>query len=713
MKSKYLVHALALAVSSACLASPAFAADSGAADQKKGRYMLLAPQSAPFARATTSAMRAGQLASIQVGAASSLRTLGVKVDKQLAHAAPISFADLTQAQVKALQSRGFKVAPVGVKKLLSTRLAAETIPYGIAKVRAPESWATSTGTGRKVCVIDTGIDYNHPDLAPNFVEGISTVGAGSPDPMDVHGHGTHVSGTIAAAMNDADVVGVAPTASIYTAAVFSASGTATDEDILEGVDWCVSKDVNIFSMSYGGGAPTEVEEAAYRAAFDAGILLVAATGNDGNSVDASYPAAYPFIVAIGATDSLDQIASFSQRKADLTAPGVGTVSDAVGGGTTTMSGTSMATPHVSGVAAALWAAHPGLSNVQVEEAMALTAIDLGAPGLDPLYGHGRVDLRSALDYAETGNLPPTAKFLFNVLATDPLSVLLRDQSVDPNGDALVSWAWDFGDGTSGSGKNARHTYAAAGEYAVVLTVTDASGSSRAVSKVVRVGPVGNPYLQKDTPVLLSGAAGSVKRLRLRVPADAENLRIQTSGGTGDADLYVRFGAEPTPSVFDCRPYIDGSNELCSFSVPQAGVYFINLVGFSAYENVQLVASWDIVGAPTGPSFENTTDFPIPDGDEAGVESPLSVDRSGESGTVKVRVDIKHTYRGDLIVDLVSPSGAVFNLHNGAGGAADNLLEQYNVAVGAESSAGQWKLRVKDRYPQDTGFIDSWKLTFAN
>ncbi len=707
MKHVLTLSALSLALAS--LTAPALAAE------KVQRYMLLAPKAVAGKGQNKLAATPAALQSRQQKAAEQLQRLGAKADKQLQKLDAISFADLTAAQAAELGRAGYTVSLVGSKTLYDTRVLADTIPYGISKVRAPESWARSTGAGRKVCVIDTGIDAGHPDLAPNFVEGVSTVGDGSSDPADTHGHGTHVAGTIAAALNGSDVVGVAHEASLYVAAVFGSGGTATDEDILEGLDWCLSKGAHIFSMSYGGGFSTPVEEAAYRAAHDAGVLLIAASGNDGPSVPIGFPARYDFVVAVGATDTNDNIASFSQRgpQLDVVAPGVSVLSDRRGGGTTTMSGTSMATPHVSGVAATLWAANPARTHVEIEQMLKATATDLGSSGFDNVYGHGRVDLAAALDYAETGNLPPKAAFTPTVTMTNPLQVLFTDKSTDPNGDAIVARRWDFGDGNSSTEARPRHTYASAGEYSATLEVRDAGGASSQKTQLVRVGPVASPWLSNGVAVNgLGGGEGSVRKFRVKVPANAENLRIRLSGGSGDADLYVRYGAEPTSSVYDCRPYLTGNTESCVFSAPGTGTYYVSLIGYEAYSNASLVASYDVAG-PSGPSFENSADYPIPDNNAAGVESPISVSRSGASGTVKVAVNIVHTWIGDLVVDLVSPSGAVFNLHNRSGGSADNINQIYTVDVGAEDSLGTWRLRVSDRVALDSGYIDSWKITFQN
>ncbi|HEY0407118.1 MAG TPA: S8 family peptidase [Pyrinomonadaceae bacterium] len=273
----------------------------------------------------------------------------------------------------------------------------ETIPAGISQIKAPAAWDSSRGKGINVAVLDTGIDYKHPDLMPNFKGGISFVPGEAL--MDGHGHGTHCSGTIAAAINGAGVVGVAPAASLYGVKVLSNSGSGSWSWLIAGIDWCIKNNMRVLSMSLGSpAAPAAAVEAMCNAAWGKGLLLVAAAGNSGPGADTvGYPAKYASVIAVSAIDSANVIASFSSRgpKVELTAPGVNVLSTVPGGGFGTMSGTSMACPHVSGTAVVAWGGHRYADNVTIRRLLAWTADNLGVPGRDPLYGFGRVDADQA------------------------------------------------------------------------------------------------------------------------------------------------------------------------------------------------------------------------------------------------------------------------------------------------------------------------------
>lgn len=208
---------------------------------------------------------------------------------------------------------------------------------------------------------------------------------------------------------------------------------------------------------------------------------------------------------------------------------------------------------------------------------------------------------------------------------------------------------------------------------------------------------------------LSGAAGSDRFFFIRLPGNAANLQIGISGGSGDADLYTRFGSRPSTSAYDCRPYQGGNAETCTVAMPQAGDYYINVRGYAAFSGVTLIASYAVVDG--GVTFENSTDYAIPDNNTTGVQSPIAVTGSSPSGTVSVQIAIVHPYIGDLIVDLVHPDGTVYNLHNRTGGSADNINKTVSVNVGSKVRTGTWNLRVRDRASADVGRIDSWKLTF--
>lgn len=218
-------------------------------------------------------------------------------------------------------------------------------------------------------------------------------------------------------------------------------------------------------------------------------------------------------------------------------------------------------------------------------------------------------------------------------------------------------------------------------------------------------------LSNGVPVTgLSASTGQELRYTISVPAGASNLSIAISGGSGDADLYVRFGSAPTTSTWDCRPYRTGNNETCSFAAPSAGTYHVMVRAYSSYSGVSLVGSYQ--GGGGQPSlFQNTTRYDIPD--LGTVESPISVNRSGNAPSgLQVGVDIRHTYRGDLEIDLIAPNGSSFRLKNANGGdSAANVITTYTVNASAVAANGTWRLRVRDRYSGDVGHIQSWSLQF--
>ncbi|TDQ49650.1 M4 family metallopeptidase [Permianibacter aggregans] len=224
-------------------------------------------------------------------------------------------------------------------------------------------------------------------------------------------------------------------------------------------------------------------------------------------------------------------------------------------------------------------------------------------------------------------------------------------------------------------------------------------------------PPGDTELQNNVPVSgLSGSQGQERHFYLDVPAGSSNLAFDISGGTGDADMYVRFGSKPTTSSYDCRPYRNGNVENCSFAAPQTGRYYVMLRAYSNYSGVTLKGAYQD-GTGGGDSFENTNNYNIPDNNSTGVQSPLAVTGSGNAGTISVEVAIVHTYIGDLIVDVIAPDGTVYNVHNRSGGSADNINQTYSVNVGSKPRAGTWNLRVRDLARIDTGYIDRWKITF--
>jgi subtilisin family serine protease len=252
-------------------------------------------------------------------------------------------------------------------------------------------------------VIDTGIDATHADLLDNLKGGYNAINP-AVSWADDNGHGTHVAGTIAAIDNSIGVIGVAREADLYAVKVLNRKGSGYTSDIIEGIDWAIENDMDIINMSLGSSWYSATFEAACTRAIDAGIVVVAAAGNSGPGAETvGYPAKYPGVIGVSATDSSNVIAYFSSRGegVDIAAPGVSIYSTYKGGAYTTMSGTSMASPHVAGVVALILTQPDGNDGMwtpaEVEARLEGTAQDLGTDGPDLLYGAGlvRADLAVA------------------------------------------------------------------------------------------------------------------------------------------------------------------------------------------------------------------------------------------------------------------------------------------------------------------------------
>lgn len=231
------------------------------------------------------------------------------------------------------------------------------LPWGIKRVRAENAWPVTSGAGAVVAVIDTGIDASHPDLASNYKGGFNAVST-TTAPNDDHGHGTHVSGTVAAALDQKGVAGVAPGAGLVAVKVLDANGSGYISDIIAGIDWVVSNRYPVINMSLGGPRGTSAFHDAIKAAVKAGVTVVCAAGNSGpprsgSNSSVGYPAAYPEAIAVSASDSADKLAYFSSRgpEVDFVGPGVQVQSTLPGGAYGKYSGTSMASPHLAGLAA--------------------------------------------------------------------------------------------------------------------------------------------------------------------------------------------------------------------------------------------------------------------------------------------------------------------------------------------------------------------------
>ncbi|MBI4051578.1 MAG: S8 family peptidase [Elusimicrobia bacterium] len=245
-------------------------------------------------------------------------------------------------------------------------------PWGIDRVKAPLAWSQSRGAGVKVGIVDTGIDPEHPDLKGNVAGGFNATSTETWKWLDDHGHGTHVGGTVAALDNQIGVVGVAPLAQLYGVKVLDANGSGYWSDIAKGIEWCVQNNIRVINMSLGGRSGNESVRQTIVAAYEAGITIVASAGNSGSSV--GFPAAYEQTLAISASNSKDEIATFSSRgpEVDFIAPGVKVLST-TGGAYASWSGTSMSAPHMTGLVALKLAQNGSLDPKGVRQALEAAA----------------------------------------------------------------------------------------------------------------------------------------------------------------------------------------------------------------------------------------------------------------------------------------------------------------------------------------------------
>lgn len=473
--------------------------------------------------------------------------------------------------------------------------------------------ARTIETGRSdviVAVIDTGVAYEDytdpgipigksgkyiggsvfaqaPDLAvTNFVQGWDFVNSDD-HPNDDEGHGTHVTGTIAQSTdNGIGVAGIAPGCSIMPIKVLDSSGSGTYTAIAEGIYYAADNGASVINMSLGGASPSSALEQALSHAYEAGVTIVCASGND-SAGTVSYPAAYDaYCIAVGATRYDETVAYYSNTgdSLDLTAPGGDTTvdqnddsySDGVlqqthnGSDYTTFSyyfyqGTSMATPHVAGVAALVISqgvrnGRP-LSPAEVREALQASAEDKGSTGWDSDFGFGIVDAHAALNYYSYGtdtNHAPVAHAGGEYSGDEGAEITFDGSgSIDPDGDSLT-YLWNFGDGASGSGSAPVHTYDAGGTYTATLVVNDGKTDSDPSTATVVITEINDP------PVADAGP-------------DQEAL-------TGEAVAFDGEGSydeEGSPLAydwdFDGDGIIDSHEVKPVFTYSEAGVYTVSLV----------------------------------------------------------------------------------------------------------------------------------------
>ena len=542
--------------------------------------------------------------------------------------------------------RGFVVR--ASDRALAKLLADERVAYveedGVVRASATQSGATwgidrvdqrdlplsgtytydTTASSVHAYIIDTGIRSTHTDFGGRVSGGYTAITDGN-GTSDCNGHGTHVAGTVGG-----NTWGVAKAVQLHPVRVLGCDGSGTNSGVIAGMDWVTGNHVKpaVANMSLGGGASTATDDAVTRMT-NAGVTVAVAAGNDNASACNYSPARAASAITVGSTTSTDARSSFSNYGTclDIFAPG-SSIKSAWSTGdtaTNTISGTSMASPHVAGVAALYLAVNPTATASQVTTAL----IDNSTSGkvTDPKTGSP-----NRLLYSLFGAAPPPP----------------------PPGGTL----------TKG------------------VAVTG-----------------------------LGASTGNSLNYTMTVPAGATNLKFTMSGGTGDADMYVKFGSAPTDTVYDCRPYLSGNAETCTFATAQAGTYYVRLKAYSTFSGVSLVGDYTPASTGGAQTYTNSADYTI--NDNATVDSPITV--SGRTGNApsnaSVSVNIVHTYIGDLKVDLVAPDGSLYNIHNRTGTSTDNIIKTVTINLSTEVLNGTWKLRVNDNANADTGYINSWSVTF--
>ncbi|MHB0874501.1 MAG: S8 family serine peptidase [Anaerolineae bacterium] len=293
-----------------------------------------------------------------------------------------------------LASRAYTPYPtVGNSNPNDPRYASQ---WGLAAVRAPSAWQMTVGVnGPIIAILDTGASLGHTDLAANLVPGYDFAN-GDATPDDDQGHGSHVAGIIGAVGNNGvGVVGMNWAARIMPLKVLDSEGSGYASDLQDAIHYAVDHGAKVINMSLGSDYPSPYVQEGVSYALQHGCVVVAAAGND--KYTTQYPAAYDSVLGVGAVDSSRQVADFSYEGpyVDVVAPGVDVLST-VPGGYDSYDGTSMATPHVSGLAALIWAVNPSLTGTQVAARITGTAQDLGSAGWDSAYGYGLIDAGAAV-----------------------------------------------------------------------------------------------------------------------------------------------------------------------------------------------------------------------------------------------------------------------------------------------------------------------------
>jgi len=533
----------------------------------------------------------------------------------------------------------------------------------------PTAWNSATGSGTVVAVLDTGY-RPHADLNANILPGYDMIsnlsvandGNGrdndARDPGDAVAagecgnngaqnsswHGTHVAGTVAAVTNNGEgVAGVAYDAKVVPVRVLGKCGGLTS-DIADGIIWASGGSVSgtsananpadVINMSLGGsGSCSSTTQNAINQARNNGSVVVIAAGND-NDNSANYnPGNCNGVVNVASVGRNGGRAYYSNygSNIDVAAPGgaqsfandsEGVLSTYNSGSSSPSSdsygfsqGTSMAAPHVAGVAALIKQANPNATPDEIESILKSTTRSF--PATCNNCGTGIVDAAAAVAAASGTTPPPVGNELIDGQAQTGLSGATNSKAFYtmqvPAGASNVTFTMSGGSGDAdlyvraGSApttstydcrpyKNGNNEVCSidnptAGTYHVMLNAYSTYANVSLVGDLTTSGGTGNPQAGGGTVEDVAANAGQWKHYTLEVPAGMANFTVTTSGGSGDADLFVKFGSQPTTSSYDCRPYKNGNSETCTFSNPQAGIWHLSLNAYQTFSGLTLDAQY--------------------------------------------------------------------------------------------------------------------------
>lgn len=470
------------------------------------------------------------------------------------------------------------------------------------------------GTGVTAYVIDTGVRISHNEFGNRASHGYDFVDNDN-DATDCNGHGTHVAGTIGGGE-----YGVAKNVNIVGVRVLGCNGSGSYSGVISGIDWVKNNasGPSVANMSLGGGVSQAVDDAVNNAVAS-GVSFVVAAGNDNSNACNYSPARAANAITVGSTTSSDARSSFSNygNCLDIYAPGSSITSAWYNSDTSTntISGTSMAAPHVAGAVALYLDENPSLSPSQIDSLLSQRSSK--GKVSNPQSGSPNELLYTLADGTDPDPDPDPITELVNgqgVSASGASGQQTFYKLVVPAGASALNFSLAGGTGDAdlyvqqgtqptlnsyacrpyldGNNESCDFTNPTAGDWYVMLNGYSAYANATLTGTYSSdPGGCGSNCLENGIPVSgLAGASGQELLYTIDVPANV-TLTVASSGGSGDADLYVRKGAAPTTSTYDCRPFLNGNNESCSLSSGQGATYYIKLRGYSSFSGVTLVASY--------------------------------------------------------------------------------------------------------------------------